>query len=140
MAKKESKKAINNSQAAKVAENTKDNIAISKKEESKAQLVTTVDKAETVALEETAIVPEFIQEMPVESKEESYNLAKLSIRELLDYENAARLACTKYENMIKCHDGSINYNLPNGAAFKKYNMIHSKILDEICTRLNKLVF
>lgn len=119
MSKKESKKAIITPQSVTVAENA---------------------QTEPIALEKESISNESPQIELVNAKKETYNVSELTIRGLLDYENAARLACTKYENMIKCHDGSINYNLPNGAAFKKYNMIHSKILDEICTRLNKLVF
>lgn len=113
-----------------------------KKTISSSQTVTAVETAqmETTVLEKESIKEILPQIKPEKQEKETYNMREFDIRTLLDYEEAAKFACRKYENMIKCHDGSINYNLPNGAAFKKYNMIHSQILEEICVRLNNLVF
>ena len=66
------------------------------------------------------------------------DLSKLSIEELLNYEKAAQLVCSRYEKNIKMYDGSLVNNGPDFVKFDTYNKIYMKLFDELEKRLNKV--
>ncbi len=66
------------------------------------------------------------------------DLKKLSIDELLQYEEAAQIVCTRYENNLKMYDGSITNSGPEFLKFDKYNKLYLRIFEEIENRLNAL--
>ncbi len=66
------------------------------------------------------------------------DLKKISINELIAYEQGARAVCSKYENSIRSYDGTIKFDSVNGQMFEKYNKIYLKILDELERRLSEV--
>jgi hypothetical protein len=65
-------------------------------------------------------------------------LDKLTIEELLNYEKAALLVCSRYEKSLKMYDGSIRDDGPDFKNFEKYNKIYLKIFEEIEKRVGKI--
>ena len=66
------------------------------------------------------------------------DLSKLSIEELLHYEKAAQIVCSRYEKNIKMYDGSLASNGPEFVKFDTYNKLYIKIFEEIERRLSKI--
>jgi hypothetical protein len=66
------------------------------------------------------------------------DLSKLSIEELLQYEKAAQIVCSRYEKNIKMYDGSLASNGPEFVKFDTYNKLYIKIFEEIERRLSKI--
>lgn len=75
-----------------------------------------------------------------EAKKESVKntIDGLSMEDLVLLEKMARLVCTKYENITKRYDGSIDTTQPKYSAFKKYNDIHNGIIDKMELLLNQM--
>lgn len=64
----------------------------------------------------------------------------LSIRDLIDYQEAVKIVCRKYENMVKRYDNSITFDNDSTNKFNQYNKLYGKIVDEIENRINQLKF
>lgn len=72
------------------------------------------------------------------NKIETKTIDGLTIEELVFLEKIARIVCTKYENITKRYDGTINTSQPKYDSFKKYNDIHNLIIEKMELLLNKL--
>jgi len=59
--------------------------------------------------------------------------------QLVLLEKMARIVCTKYENITKRYDGSIDSSQPKYQAFKKYNDLHNAIIEKMELILNKML-
>jgi hypothetical protein len=66
------------------------------------------------------------------------DLSKLNIEELLNYEKAAQLVCSRYEKNIKMYDGSLATHSSEYEKFDFFNKLYIKIFEEIENRLRKL--
>jgi hypothetical protein len=66
------------------------------------------------------------------------DISKLSVEELVHYEEAAKKVILHYENSIKVYDGSIRLNSADYEAYEKYNKVYLKILRELENRLSEL--
>lgn len=74
----------------------------------------------------------------IKKENEKKTIDGLSIEELVHLEKIARIVCTKYENITKRYDGTINTSQPKYDAFKKYNDIHNTIIEKMELLLNKM--
>lgn len=71
-------------------------------------------------------------------KNNSINLDSIPIVDLIAYEKAAKIICSKYENMLKTYDGTINQNALEYQTFRRINGKHLAIIEEIERRIEKL--
>lgn len=66
------------------------------------------------------------------------DISKLTIDELVHYEEAAKRVCLRYENNIRVYDGSLRVDSDDYAKYDKFNQIHLKIIREMENRLSEL--
>lgn len=110
-----------------IIENTSDNKSTDK---------TLKDDKKTPLIENSIIEKKI--EVLNENKDNA-SFEEFSMKDLLEYEFAAKIICRKYENLSKRYDNTIMYsNNESVSKFNLFNKIYNKIIDEIEIRIKRI--